>query len=71
MMPPLFSLENLYRQYLRCRRQKRNTYNALRLTLRPLPIPTIQHSQCRLTRNAFSDDFATNRHESCGLAAAE
>ena len=29
-MPPLFSLENLYRQYLRCRRQKRNTHNALR-----------------------------------------
>ncbi len=29
-MPPLFSLENLYRQYLRCRRHKRNTHNALR-----------------------------------------
>lgn len=30
MMLPLFSLENLYRQYLRCRRHKRKTHNALR-----------------------------------------
>jgi retron-type reverse transcriptase len=30
MMPPLFSFKNLYRQYLRCRRQKRITHNALR-----------------------------------------
>ena len=30
MVPPLFSFENLYRQYLRCRRQKRTTHNALR-----------------------------------------
>ena len=34
MMPPLFSLENLYRQYLRCRRQKRNIHNALRFEVR-------------------------------------
>lgn len=33
-MPPLFSLENLYRQYLRCRRHKRNTHNALRFEAR-------------------------------------
>lgn len=29
-MPPLFSLANLHRQYLRCRRHKRTTHNALR-----------------------------------------
>lgn len=29
-MPPIFSLENLHRQYLRCRRNKRTTHNALR-----------------------------------------
>ena len=29
-MPSLFSIENLYRQYLRCRRHKRGTRNALR-----------------------------------------
>ncbi len=29
-MPPVFSLENLHRQYLQCRRNKRNTLNALR-----------------------------------------
>ena len=29
-MPPLFSYENIYRQYLNCRRNKRNTINALR-----------------------------------------
>lgn len=29
-MPPLFSLANLHRQYLRCRRNKRTTHNALR-----------------------------------------
>ncbi len=29
-MPPVFSLENIYRQYLRCRKNKRNTINALR-----------------------------------------
>ncbi len=29
-MTPIFSLENLHRQYLRCRRNKRNTLNALR-----------------------------------------
>lgn len=29
MMPPLFSFENLYLQYLRCRRQKHNTHTAL------------------------------------------
>jgi retron-type reverse transcriptase len=34
MMPPLFSFENLYRQYLRCRRHKRNTHNALRFEVR-------------------------------------
>jgi retron-type reverse transcriptase len=34
MMSPLFSFENLYRQYLRCRRQKRNTHNALRFEAR-------------------------------------
>jgi RNA-directed DNA polymerase len=34
MMPPLFSFENLYRQYLRCRRHKRNTHNALRFEAR-------------------------------------
>lgn len=38
-MPPLFSLEhfsleNLHRQYLRCRRHKRNTHNALRFEVR-------------------------------------
>jgi len=33
-MPPLFSFENLYRQYLRCRRQKRHTHNALRFEAR-------------------------------------
>ena len=33
-MPPLYSLENLYRQYRRCRRQKRNTHNALRFEVR-------------------------------------
>lgn len=33
-MPSLFSFENLYRQYLRCRRQKRNTHNALRFEAR-------------------------------------
>lgn len=33
-MSPLFSLENLYRQYLRCRRHKRNTHNALRFEAR-------------------------------------
>ena len=27
---PLFSLENIYRQYLRCRKNKRGTINALR-----------------------------------------
>jgi retron-type reverse transcriptase len=30
MMTPLFSYENIYRQYLQCRRNKRNTINALR-----------------------------------------
>jgi len=30
MMPPVFSLENIHRQYLQCRRNKRNTINALR-----------------------------------------
>jgi RNA-directed DNA polymerase len=34
MMPPIFSLENIYRQYLRCRRNKRNTLNALRFEYR-------------------------------------
>ena len=29
-MPPVFSLENIHRQYLQCRRNKRNTLNALR-----------------------------------------
>ena len=29
-MPPIFSLENIHRQYLACRRNKRNTFNALR-----------------------------------------
>ena len=29
-MPPIFSLENIHRQYLTCRRNKRNTFNALR-----------------------------------------
>lgn len=29
-MTPVFSLENIYRQYLRCRKNKRNTINALR-----------------------------------------
>lgn len=29
-MPPIFSLANLHRQYLRCRRNKRTTHNALR-----------------------------------------
>lgn len=29
-MPSLFSLDNLYRQYLHCRRHKRYTHNALR-----------------------------------------
>ena len=33
-LPPLCSLENLYRQYLRCRRQKRNTHNALRFEVK-------------------------------------
>lgn len=33
-MPPLFSFENLYRQYLRCRRHKRQTHNALRFEAR-------------------------------------
>jgi hypothetical protein len=30
----LFSLENIYRQYLACRRGKRNTANALRFETR-------------------------------------
>ena len=30
MMTPLFSYENIYRQYLNCRRNKRNTINALK-----------------------------------------
>lgn len=30
MMPPVFSLENIHRQYVQCRRNKRNTINALR-----------------------------------------
>jgi hypothetical protein len=30
MMPPIFSLENIHRQYMHCRRNKRNTINALR-----------------------------------------
>ena len=30
MMAPIFSLENIHRQYLNCRRNKRNTLNALR-----------------------------------------
>ena len=30
MMPPVFSLENIHRQYLQCRKNKRNTINALR-----------------------------------------
>jgi RNA-directed DNA polymerase len=30
----LFSLENLYRHYLQCRRNKRNTLNALRFEAR-------------------------------------
>ena len=29
-MAPVFSLENIHRQYLYCRRRKRNTINALR-----------------------------------------
>jgi len=29
-MPPIFSLANIHRQYLQCRRNKRNTLNALR-----------------------------------------
>lgn len=33
-MPPIFSLENIYRQYLRCRRNKRNTINALQFEYR-------------------------------------
>ena len=28
-MTPVFSLENIYRQYLNCRKNKRNTMNAL------------------------------------------
>lgn len=34
MMPPIFSLVNIHRQYLRCRRNKRNTLNALRFEVR-------------------------------------
>jgi hypothetical protein len=34
MVTPLFSLENLHRQYLQCRRNKRNTRNALRFEYR-------------------------------------
>jgi hypothetical protein len=34
MMALLFSFENLYRQYLACRRNKRNTLNALRFEAR-------------------------------------
>ena len=30
MMPSIFSLDNIYRQYLHCRRNKRNTLNALK-----------------------------------------
>lgn len=30
MMSPIFSLDNMYRQYLHCRRNKRNTLNALK-----------------------------------------
>ena len=30
MMTPMFSFEHLHRQYLRCRRNKRTTHNALR-----------------------------------------
>lgn len=30
MIPPVFSLENIHRQYLQCRKNKRNTINALR-----------------------------------------
>lgn len=30
MMTPIFSLDNMYRQYLHCRRNKRNTLNALK-----------------------------------------
>jgi retron-type reverse transcriptase len=30
MIPPLFRFDNIYRQYIACRRKKRNTYNALR-----------------------------------------
>jgi len=33
-MPPIFSLANLHRQYLRCRRNKRTTHNALRFDAR-------------------------------------
>lgn len=33
-MPLLFSFENLHRQYLKCRRNKRNTHNALRFEAR-------------------------------------
>ncbi len=34
MMTPIFSLEHLHRQYLRCRRNKRTTHNALRFEVR-------------------------------------
>jgi len=33
-MTPLFSIEHLHRQYLRCRRNKRSTHNALRFEAR-------------------------------------
>jgi hypothetical protein len=32
-LPPLFSFENLYRNYLKCRKNKRNTINALKFEI--------------------------------------
>lgn len=34
MMSPFFSLENIHRQYFACRKNKRNTINALRFEYR-------------------------------------
>ena len=54
-MTPIFSLENIHRQYLHCRRNKRNTINALRFEY------NLEENLVRLQEELESQTYAPSR----------
>jgi len=54
-MTPIFALENIHRQYIRCRRNKRNTVNALRFEY------NLEENLIRLQEELESRTYAPSR----------